>query len=227
MLMLLCAELVNGLKTAKTCCVQSFVLVTDTRKKEKKNLLQQFKSRFLSKMKSNTFLNNVSQCLLKASRCFVTLEMEIRGQSLFLIYTLGQTGGIMGMTLFDPCQKNNSNWRGGESVVSHQHTIHWLDNLFSFTLLKFPFFTVSVEQWEDFNESHTSQVCNYIFTCWQNSSEKVTSCQVLCFQPCLLPQPPPLSTHLSSLSNSLTNGALLDSVWDLSGLVKVGCLSQR
>ena len=121
MLMLLCAELVNGLKTAKTCCVQSFVLVTDTRKKEKKNLLQQFKSRFLSKMKSNTFLNNVSQCLLKASRCFVTLEMEIRGQSLFLIYTLGQTGGIMGMTLFDPCQKNNSNWRGGKCCVPSTH----------------------------------------------------------------------------------------------------------
>lgn len=117
---------------------------------------------------------------------------------------------------------------GGESVVCPINTQSaGLTTSFPSALLKFPFFTVSVEQWEDFNESHTSQVCNYIFTCWQNSSEKVTSCQVLCFQPRLLPQPPPLSTHLSSLSNSLTNGALLDSVWDLSGLVKVGCLSQR
>lgn len=62
-------------------------------------------------------------------------KLEIGGQSLVLIFTLGQTGGIMGMTLVEPCHKNNSNWHG--KVLSHQHTIGWLDNLLFLISLNF------------------------------------------------------------------------------------------
>lgn len=144
-------------------------------------------------------------------------KLEIGSRSLFLIFTLGQTGGIMGMTLFELCHLNNSNWQG--KVLSHQHVIGWLDNLPFLVSLNF-----RSSQWLGSGEkNNASQVCNYIFTCWQNSSEKVTSCQVLCFQPCSPSHLPPLATHLSSLSN----GAPLDAVWDLSELVKVRHLFQR
>ena len=148
-------------------------------------------------------------------------KLAIGGQSLVLIFTLGQTGGIMGMTLVEPCHKNNSNWQGMGVVTSTHNRPAWQPPFSHF--FKFPFFTVAGEQWKDFNKNNTSQVCNYIFTCWQNSPEKVTSCQVLCFQPCSPSHLPPLTTHLSSFAN----GASLVSLWDLSELVKVRYLSQR
>ncbi len=84
----------------------------------------------------------------------------------------------------------------GESVVTSTHNrLAWqLSCLISLNFRS--------SQWLVSGERNdTSQVCSYIITCWQNSSEKVTSCQVLCFHPCSFSHLPPLlRTSFSPLS---------------------------
>lgn len=107
----------------------------------------------------------------------------------------------------------NNSGRRGESVVTSAHSPFLLS----------PQVSVPRGGRGAARGNNTSQVCNHIFTCWHNSSEKVTSCQVWCFQPCSPSHLParPLATHLSSLrlmeSRSIRFG-------DLSELVKVGRL---
>lgn len=115
------------------------------------------------------------------------------------LFTVGQTLGIVQVCL-KPVTETIQIDRGKCFHINTQSRASWQPPfLFS---LKFPLHTAAVEPGEGCDKNNTGQVCNYIFTCWQNSSEKVTSCQVLCFQPCLPSNLPPLCKHLSSLSSS-------------------------